>query len=387
MDSADIVVIGGGVIGASVAYHLAARGCTDVRVLERGARAGEGSTGKATGGFRAQFGSEVNVRLSLLSLEKLLRFPDELGVDSGYSPCGYLFLADSAGSLEILLAARAVQHAAGFTAASAVDPREALAINPAVSIDGVVGGTFCPTDGFIRPLEILRGYTEGALRLGARIEYGAGVEAVEREGDRVTAVRTKAGRVAAGAVVNAAGAWAGVVGRMAGVEVPVTPLRRQVAPTVPTQVLPECMPLTIFVDDGCFHAKVRDGRVLLLWPDEPRTTDPFDLAFDEAWLPEVTARAHRRIPRLRGVEIDRAACWNGLYEVSPDRHVLLGPAPGVENFHLANGSSGHGVMHSPAIGQLLAEMVLDGAASSLDVHALRPSRFAEGEPIASPELL
>jgi sarcosine oxidase subunit beta len=386
MDSAEVVVIGGGVIGASIAYHLAARGCTDVRVLERGATPGAGSTGKATGGFRAQFGSDVNVRLSLLSLEKLLRFPDELGVDSGYRPCGYLFLADSPGSLATLLSAQAVQHAAGVTEARAVDPREAREINPAISIDGVVGGTWCPTDGFIRPLEILRGYTEGARRLGARFEHGVEVEAIERVSDRVTAVRTGVGRIAAGAVVNAAGAWAGVVGRMAGVQVPVAPLRRQIAPTVPTDALPERMPLTIFVDDG-FHARVRDGRVLLLWPDRPESADPFDLAFDEAWLPEVTARARLRIPCLRDVPVDRGACWNGLYEISPDRHVLLGPAPGVESFYLANGSSGHGVMHSPAIGHLIAEMVVDGAASTLDVHALRPSRFAEGEPIESPELL
>jgi len=385
MDSADVVVIGGGVIGASVAYHLAARGCGKVRVLERGARAGEGSTGKATGGFRAQFGSDVNVRLSLLSREKLLRFSEELGVDPGYRPCGYLFLADSRESLATLLQAQAVQRAAGVDA-RAVTPEEAREINPALCVDGVAGGTWCATDGIIRPLEILRGYTEGARRLGVRIDYGVPVASIERAGDRVAAVRTPAGRIAAGAVVNAAGAWAGVVGRMAGVEVPVAPLRRQVAPTVPTEVLPDGIPLTIFVDDG-FHARVRDGRVLLLWHDQPRAADPFDLAFDEAWLTGVTARAHRRLPCLRGVPVDRAACWNGLYEISPDRHVLLGRSGEVENVFLANGSSGHGVMHSPAIGQLLAEIVLDGAASSLDVHALRPTRFAEGEGIESPELL
>jgi sarcosine oxidase subunit beta len=385
MDSADVVVIGGGVIGASVAYHLAARGCERVRVLDAGARAGEGSTGKATGGFRTQFGSGVNVRLSLLSREKLLRFPEELGVDPGYRPCGYLFLADSREGLATLLQTQAVQRAAGVEA-RAVTPEEAREINPAISVDGVAGGTWCATDGFIRPLEILRGYTGGARRLGVHFSYGTSVESIERAGGRITAVRTAAGRIAAGAVVNAAGAWARKVGTMAGVEVPVTPLRRQVAPTVPTEVLPDCMPFTIFVDDG-FHARVRDGRVLLLWNDEPRTADPFDLAFDEAWLPEVTARAHRRIPSLRGVPVDRAACWNGLYEISPDRNVLLGRAGEVENFYLANGSSGHGVMHAPALGQLLAEIVLDGAASSLDVHALRPTRFAEGEAITTPELL
>jgi sarcosine oxidase subunit beta len=386
MQSADVVIVGGGVIGASVAWHLASRGCTRVRVIEREAMPGEGSTGKATGGFRCQFGSDVNVRLSLLAKEKLLRFHDETGVDSGYRPCGYLFLADDPATLDLLLDAQKVQHAAGACVPRRVTPEEAREINPAISIDGLAGGTWCACDGFIRPLEMLRGYTEAAKRMGVRFDYGARVEGFRMEGDRIAAVKTGDGEIAAGAVVNAAGAWAGEVARMAGVEIPVTPLRRQVAPTVPTDVLPDTMPLTIFVDDG-FHARVRDGRVLLLWPDEPVMREPFDARFDDAWLPEVTERAHRRIPALREVPVDRGACWGGLYEMSPDRHVLLGAAPGVDNLYLANGSSGHGVMHSPALGHLLAEIILDGAASTLDVHALRPSRFAEGEPIASPELL
>lgn len=386
MQSPDVIIIGGGVIGASVAYHLAARGCTDVLVLERGASPGEGSTGKATGGFRAQFGSDVNCRLSLLAREKLRRFHDELGVDCGYRPHGYLFLADDPATLAALLEAQAVQHAAGVTEARAVTPQEAREINPAASMDGIAGGTWCPTDGFIRPLEILRGYTEGARRLGVRFEHGAEVEGVRMDGGRIGAVRTRGGEVAAGAVVNAAGAWAAPVARMAGVQIPVAPLRRQIAPTVATDALPESMPLTIFVDDG-FHARVRDGRVLLLWPDEPRPADPFDLAFDRAWLPEVTRRAHQRIPSLRDVAVDTAACWCGLYEMSPDKHALLGAAPGVDNLFLANGSSGHGVMHSPALGHLLAEIILDGAATTMDARPLRPSRFAEGDPVASPEFL
>lgn len=383
-DSAEIVIIGGGVIGASVAYHLAARGCTGVRVLERETEPGRGSTGRATGGFRVQFDSDVNVRLSLLSREKLLRFHDETGVDAGYRPHGYLFLAGDAETMEGLLAAQAMQHAAGVREPRPVTPAEALDINPAISVDGVVGGTWCPIDGFIRPLQILRGYTEAAQRLGVRFEHGRAAEGFRMDGGRITAVHTSQGEIAAGAVVNAAGAWAGEVARLAGIEIPITRLRRQVAATAPTDVLPEAMPLTVFLDDR-FHARVRNGRVLLLWPNDP--ANPDSLGFDDAWLPEVVARAHRRIPRLRSVPIDREACWCGLYEMSPDKHVLLGAAPGVENLYLANGSSGHGVMHSPALGHLLAEIILDGAAHTLDVHALRPSRFAEGEPVAAPEFL
>lgn len=381
-DTAGIIIIGGGVIGASVAYHLAARGCTDVRVLEREAEPGRGSTGRATGGFRVQFGSEVNVRLSLLAREKLLRFTDETGVDPGYRPHGYLFLADDPETMDGLLAAQAVQHAAGATQPCPVTADEAREINPAIDPAGVVGGTWCPADGFIRPLEILRGYTEAARRLGVRFDYGVSVDGFRAGGGRVTAVRTDAGEIACGAVVNAAGAWASAVARRMGVEIPVRPLRRQVACTVPTDVLPETMPLTVFLGDG-FHTRVRDGRVLLLLPDEP--SDPESLSFRDAWLPEVTASAHRHVPSLRAVPVDRDACWCGLYEMSPDKHVLLGAAPGVENLYLANGASGYGVMHSPALGHLLAEIIVDGAAHTLDVHALRPSRFAEGQPVAATE--
>jgi sarcosine oxidase subunit beta len=386
VESYDVVIVGGGVIGASVAWHLAVRGCTRVLVLDAAPSPGQGSTGKATGGFRVQFGSEPNVRLSLLAREKLLRFEDEVGVDPGYRPCGYLFLTEREETLAALLEAQAMQRALGVADARRVTVDEALGINPAVAAEGLVGGVYCPTDGFIRPLQMLTGYTDAARRMGVRFEYGAAVRGMRVERGRVVAVRTDAGEVAAGAVVNAAGAWAGKIAAMAGVDIPVYPLRRQVALTEPFAGLPECMPLTIFVEAE-FHLRVRDGRVLMLWSDQPNTADPFDTTFDDAWLPQVPARAHRWIPSLREARVDRAGCVAGLYEMSPDRHVLLGPAPGVENLFLANGSSGHGVMHSPALGQLVAEMIVDGAASSMDVHPLRPSRFEEGQPNAAPEFL
>lgn len=383
MLTAEVVIVGGGVVGASVAYHLAARGVREVLVLERGATPGAGSTGRATGGFRAQFGTEVNVRLSLLSREKLLRFRDETGVDPDFRQYGYLFLATDEEELGALVSAQAVQRACGLEEARVVGVEEVVRLNPALNVRGVVGGVYCPSDGFVRPLELLRGYTEAASRLGARFRYGVSLEGV-RGG--VTTLLTTEGEVSAGVVVNAAGAWAGEVARMVGAELPVAPLRRQVAVTRPFELLPEEMPMTIFVGDG-FHLRVRDGRVLLLWPDEPRTEDPFETSVEEEWLAQVAAKARARVPCLRDAEIDRGQCWAGLYEMSPDKHALLGPAQGLDNFYLVNGSSGHGVMHSPALGQLLAEIILDGAAHSLDVHALRPSRFHEGQPNAGPSLL
>ena len=384
--AADVVVLGAGVVGASVAHHLAARGCTDVLVLDRAPEPGLGSTCKATGGFRAQFGSDVNVRLSLLAREKLLRFPDELGVDSGYRPYGYLFVARERRGLDALAEAREVQRAAGFHEAVEVDPDEVRRLNPALRMDGVIGGSYCPADGFIRPLEILRGYQEGARRLGVRFAFDEACTGFRMERGRISAVVTPRGEIATGCVVNAAGAWAAQVGRLVGADVPVTPLRRQVALTEPCALLPEAMPMTIFVDDG-FHLRVRDGRVLLLWPDPPSGDDPFDTRVDPAWRAEVVRMAHERVPCLAPVGIDVEGCWAGLYENSPDGHALLGAAPGVDNLFLANGSSGHGVMHAPALGHLLAEIILDGAASTVDTRPLRPSRFAEGKPNRAPELL
>jgi sarcosine oxidase subunit beta len=387
MQTAEVVIVGGGVIGASAAYHLAARGVGGVVVLERGARAGEGSTGRATGGFRAQFGTRVNVRLSLLSREKLLRFREETGVDPGFRQCGYVFVATNEEELAALVSAQRVQHECGLTEARAVGVEDVARLNPAVNREGLKGGVYCPTDGFIRPLEILRGYAEAAARLGVRFERGVEVEGFRKDArGRVESALTSRGEFSAASFVNAAGAWAGEVGALAGVEVPVTPLRRQVAITGACDLLPEEMPMTIFVGDG-FHLRVRDGRVLLLWPDEPRTEDPFEASVEDGWVSEVVRRARERVPCLKGIEVERADCWAGLYEMSPDRHALLGRAPGLENFYLANGSSGHGVMHSPALGQLLAEHILDGAATSLDTHALRPSRFAEGRPNTGPSLL
>ncbi|HEX3466103.1 MAG TPA: FAD-dependent oxidoreductase [Candidatus Elarobacter sp.] len=383
---AAVAVVGGGVIGASVAFHLAARGARDVVVLDRAARPGEGSTGRATGGFRVQFASAVDVRLSLLAREKLRRFAEETGGDCGFVPAGYLWVARSDDELTALRRALAVQRANGVDDARELSAGEVAACSASLSADGIAGGAYCASDGFIRPLQILEGYRRAAERLGARFLWDEDVIGFRfaRDG-RITALRTARDEIAAECVVNAAGAWAGVVGRMAGADLPVTPLRRQVAVTVPTDLLPPAMPMTIFAGDG-FHLRVRDGRVLLLLPSEGGP-DPFHTRVEPAWIDRVSRVAHARVPCLANVEIDRAACWGGLYEMSPDGHAIVGVAPGVPNLVLANGASGHGVMHAPALGQLVAEIVLDGAAASLDVTALSPDRFARAGAHAKRELL
>jgi len=387
MQSASIVVLGGGVMGASVAYHLAKRGARDVLVIDRAGGPGGGSTSRATGGFRAQYATAINVRLSLLAREKLLRFHEEIGGECGYEQAGYLWLATTARELAILDEARRLQHAEGLHEARAVDLDDIRRLNPALAPDGIVGGAFCPSDGFIHPLGILEGYLSAAARLGARIEWGVEALSLTRDASgRVVAVETSAGPIPTGAVVNAAGAWAGDFARGCGIEAPVVPLRRQVARTVRTHALPASMPMTIYAGDG-FHTRVRDGRVLLLWPTAGVPGRPFDDSLDQDWVTEVTAMARERIPALRDVPVDRAASWAGLYEMSPDKHAILGLAPGCDNFYLVNGSSGHGVMHAPALGHLLAEIILDGKATTLDAHALRPTRFRENDLNPVSELL
>lgn len=392
MTRPDAVVIGAGVIGASCAVHLAHAGLR-VTVIDRGAAPGAGSTARATGGFRAQYATAINIRLSLLSRDRLRAFRDETGVDPQFQPVGYLWLATTAAGLAELRAAHALQRREGLAEATLLAPGDIPALNRFAALDGVVGGAWCPSDGVMRPTEILRGYLETAERLGVAMHWGEPAIAIERDPGRdpgraagpITAVVTPRATYATAIVVNATGAWAADTARLAGLDLPVTPLRRQVAITEPTAALPATFPMTIW-DDG-FHLRVRDGRVLLLRPTPGDPGDPWSTAVDPAWLDDIAATAPVRVPALRGVALDRAAAWAGLYEMSPDHHALLGWAPGCPNLLLVNGSSGHGVMHAPALGLLAAEIATLGAARTLDVHALRPSRFAEGDPIVGSALL
>ena len=381
-----VVIAGAGVIGASCAWHLKRLGAGEVLLLDQGDGPGAGSTGRATGGFRAQYGSSINIRLSLLAREQLLRFERDTGVDPQFLQAGYLWLARTQSDLAALGAAWALQQQEGLREARLVDAQEAARLNPFVSMAGVLGAAFSPTDGFLRQLELLRGFLQGAQRLGAEVQFGARVTGLVCEGDRITSVRSTAGDYACDHFIDAAGPWAAHVARLAGVDLPVTPLRRQVACTAPTAALPATMPMTLWCDDA-FHLRVRDGRVLLLRPTPGNPSDLYDTSVEPAWLDAIEATTRERVPGLASVPLDRAQAWGGLYEESPDHHALLGRAPGLANLWLCNGSSGHGVMHAPALGLLLAEQLLFGEFRSLDARALRPERFIEGEPVAGSAVL
>lgn len=387
MTRASVVIIGGGVIGASVAWHLTQLGWKDVFVLDRGAGPGEGSTGRATGGFRASYGSAINVRLSLLAREKLRRFTDDTGGKCGFDPVGYLWLAADAAELDELRAGLELQHSEALDESREVSVDECLSLVPALSQDNLVGGVWSPTDGYIRPLGILAGYLGAAERHGVKVRWNTRVEGLERDSSgRITTVHTDSGPIEADNVVNAAGAWAGELAALAGLEVPVTPLRRQIVPTVATSALPPSTPMTLYAGDG-FHFRVRDDHILLAWPTPGSEDDCWSCEVEPGWVEQVVAMAHERVPALKDVPVRTDAAWGGLYEISPDKHAILGAHPESENFFLANGSSGHGVMHSPALGALLAELMTYGEARSLDVTPLRPSRFAEGDLIPGSALL
>jgi sarcosine oxidase subunit beta len=389
--TADVVIIGGGIVGASVAFHLAERGCTDVLVLEREAEQGLGSTGRATGGVRAQFATAINIRMSRYSIDFFTRFEEATGYACGYEPAGYLFVATSEAQFDYLKQTRERQLAEGLTNVELVGADEIARRVPGLRTDDVTGGSFCQTDGFIAPLKVLGGFTGSAMKRGVRVWTKTEVTGIESEGGRVSEVQTTRGRISTRAVVNAAGAWAAETARMAGVEIPVMPLRRQLVSVKPRVPVPEGLPMVIDMSDGFhFRPEARDlasHGVLLAWPDEAETQG-FETDFDPAFAGKVLRRARERIPNLlAGATLNESRCRAGLYELTPDHHAIIGEAPGVGGLFLANGFSGHGVMHSPATGRILAELILDGRAELMDVSALGAERFAAGRLIEETSVL
>ena len=370
---AAVVIIGGGVIGASVAYHLAERGLSDVLVIERGAL-GSGSTGRSAGGVRQQFSTEANCRLSILSVEKLRRFQDQTGWDPGFHQVGYLFLLTQQEHWDLFQRNVDLQRRLGIPV-ELLTPGEAQALAPPIVVDDVLGATFCPTDGHADPTQVCLGYASAARARGVEVASGVTVKSVEAAGGRVAAVDTDQGRVITPLVVDAAGPWAAQIAAMAGIEVPVRPYRRQIYYTASFPQVPDAAPMVVDFASSMYFR--REGPGLLLGMTDRSEPSSFRTNTDDAFLAMLIEHAVRRVPAIESVGMVRG--WAGLYDATPDANPILGAVPGLDGFIMAAGFSGHGFMHAPATGQLLAELIADGAAHTVDIGPFALGRFQSGE--------
>lgn len=376
-DTADVVIIGSGIVGSSVAYHLTEAGCASVLMIEREAHQGLGSTGKSMGGVRAQFATPVNIQMSIHSIAFFSIFDEVVGYPADYRPHGYLFVATTDNHLDYLKANRERQMALGLKGVELMSREDIVKMLPQLRANDVVGGTFCPTDGFVDPHSVMMGFSTRARERGARLWLDTSVTGIEVEGGAVKAVETTRGRVETRTVVNAAGAWAAGVARMAGAELPVEPLRRQLAPTEPFDGLPKKFPMVIDMSTG-FHFRREGAGILLAWND-PEETPGFKTDFDPRFIEKVLTRAAGRVPCLADAAVNPRRCWAGLYEMTPDHHGIIGSSPTVKGLYFANGFSGHGVMHSPASGHITSELILKGRSDLLDATLLSVERFATGK--------
>jgi len=383
-ETADVVIIGSGIVGSSIAYHLAEQGCTNVLVVEREAHQGKGSTGKSMGGVRAQFSTPVNIQMSRYSIDFFSHFDDVVGYPADYRAHGYLFCATTERHLEYLKANRERQIALGVTNVELVSAADVARFVPQLRVDDILGGTYCPTDGFVDPHSVMMGFMLKARERGVRLWLDTTVTGIEvdrtdvsaENNGRVTGVHTSRGFVSSPVVVNAAGPWAAQVAGMAGVALPVEPLRRQLVPTEPFNQLPKRFPMVIDMSTG-FHFRREGAGILLAWND-PHETPGFKTDFDPTFVEKILTRAADRVPCLADASVNPRRAWAGLYEMTPDHHAIIGEAQDVKGLFFTNGFSGHGVMHSPASGKITADLILHGRSELIDTSLLGVERFAEG---------
>ncbi len=371
-----MVIIGGGAVGTSIAYHLAERGAGGGVVLLERHTLGSGSTGRSAGGIRSQFSTEVNIRFSLESVQFWRRIAGEVD----YRETGYLFLATTEQQRQQFERNIALQNALGVPS-RLVSPQDIGQLVPGMRVEDLAAGAYSAEDALAGPNEAVQWFARHARERGVQIREGVEVLGIDTRGDRVHAVETTNGRIETPVVVNAAGAWAGLVGKMAGLEVPVKGYRRElfVSEPVGLDVIPE-VPLVIDLQVGWYFRREGVG-VLMSGARDAHAS--FDTHVEWAGLPKIAEFATWRMPPLAGVRFGDKA-WAGLYDISPDDHAIIGAVPSVAGFYCANGFSGHGFQHSPATGRVVAELILDGVVKDLDIAPLSITRFRTGALLSEP---
>ncbi|GAA1066801.1 MULTISPECIES: NAD(P)/FAD-dependent oxidoreductase [Streptomyces violaceusniger group] len=369
--SADVVIVGGGVMGASTAFHLAEAGVTNIVVVERG-ELGCGSSGKPIGGVRAQFSDPLNIELGSRSLRAYREFGHRPGADIRLDTVGYLFLLDSARQTSDFEAAVQLQNSLGVPSRM-IAPEEARRLCPYLSTDGLVAAAYSPADGHARPGLVVQGYARAAAGAGVTIATHTAVSGLDTAGDRVVGVHTSHGRIACATVICAAGAWSARIGEMAGVNLPVQPVKRQLAFTAPITPPAPRVPFTIDFSSTAYFHNSDDG--LLLGMADPDQEDGFDTTWTPEWLELFRTVARRRAPALAGLETTGG--WAGLYEVTPDHNALIGRSAELPNFLYAAGFSGHGFLQAPAVGEVMRDLYLEREPFT-DMSPLSADRFHHG---------
>jgi sarcosine oxidase subunit beta len=372
--TAQLVIIGGGVMGASTAYHLASRGMKDIVLLEKQSLFGMGATGKCAGGIRYQFSTEVNIRLSQHSLPMLDRFAEELDQEIDRQKTGYLFLLTREVDVVTFKETVALQHRLGVQTEwlSGDDVRRRV---PQLAADDVLAGTIHPEDGLADPTGVVNGYIKGARRLGVRCLSDTPVVGITVTKSGEYLVETPRGNIACQKIVNAAGPWSAVVSDMVSVPLPVKPVRQQMLTTTPLLELRSDFPFVVdFAQSLYFH---KEGDGILTGMSNPNQPVGFDETVDDDWELEHMEAAITRLPLLETAGMQ--AHWAGLYEITPDAHPIIDAVAEWPGYYVVTGFSGHGFMHGPIAGVLMAEIILDGAAKTVDISRLAYSRFQHAQ--------
>ena len=369
---ADAVIIGGGIIGMAVAFHLAKDGFGHITLLEKELLPGAGATSKAAGGIRAQFSSKINVQMSMLSEKMFERFKEDTGHDALFDQVGYMFVLEEDKDVEAFTKAYELQKSLGLDAVL-LQPDQIARYAPHISLEGLKLATFCKDDGLGDPHEFLTGYEQAARKLGVEIVYDSEVTGITTSGGKITSVKSAKGDIDTSIVINCAGPQAKLIGQMVGADIKVEPIRRQIVTTGELDFVQPSFPMVVDVKTGLYFHKESKG-LLLGWAD-PAVEPSFDTSIDPDYTDAIVEKALERIPILETAGI--ANQWAGLYETTPDHLAIIGWEPSVQGMFICAGFSGHGFMHAPAAGLITTEIVM-GKNPSIDISPLSPERFAKG---------